>query len=69
MGVEIGLLKGRKADYLVYRASSTSVVTAKSSDSRMERPNPSSSSARTPVALHGLSFSADNTRRVSPRYA
>ena len=45
-----------------------SVVIARSSDSKMERPNPSSSSARTPVALHGPSFSEDNTRRVSLRY-
>ncbi len=45
-----------------------SVVIARSFDSRMARPNPSSCSARTPVALHGLSFSEDNTRRVSLRY-
>ena len=53
---------------MVCRASSTSVVIARSSDSRMARPNPSSCNARTPVALHGPSFSEDNTRRVSLRY-
>jgi hypothetical protein len=56
------------ADKLDCRASSTSVVTARSSDSKMARPNLSSSSARTLVALRGLSFSEDNTRRVSLRY-
>lgn len=50
------------------RASFTSVVTARSSDSRMARASLSSSSARTPVVLHGLFFSEDNTRRVSLRY-
>jgi hypothetical protein len=53
---------------MAYRASSTSVVIARSSDSRMARPSPSSFNARTPVALHGPSFSEDNTRRVSLRY-
>ena len=53
---------------MVYRASSTFVVIARSSDSRMERPNPSSFNARTPVALLGPSFSEDNTRRVFLRY-
>ena len=56
------------ADCLVSRASSTSVVIARSSDSRMERLNLYSSNARTPVALHGPSFSEDNIRRVSLRY-
>merc|ERR1711964_909552 len=49
------------------RASSTSAVIPRSSASRMERPNPSSSNARTPAELPGLSCSADNTRRVSLR--
>jgi hypothetical protein len=53
---------------MIYRASFTSVVIARSSDSRMARPSPSSCNARTPVALHGPSFSEDNTRRVSLRY-
>lgn len=64
----IGFERRQVADRMVCRASSTSVVIARSSDSRMARPNPSSCSARTPVALHGLSFSEDNTRRVFPRY-
>lgn len=51
-----------------YRESFTSVVIARSSDSRTERPSPFSSSARTPVALHGLFCSEDSTRRVSLRY-
>merc|ERR1712058_2220 len=40
------------------RASSTSAVIPRSSASRMERPNPSSSNARTPAELPGLSCSA-----------
>jgi hypothetical protein len=52
----------------VYRASSTSVVIARSSASRTESLSRSSSNARTHVASHGPFFSADSTRRVSPRY-
>jgi hypothetical protein len=51
----------------VYRASSTSVVTARSSDSRMARPSPCSCSARTPARSHGQLSTAGNTRRVSLR--
>jgi hypothetical protein len=50
------------------RASSTSVVIARSSVSKTARPSPSSSNARILVALPGPSFSEDNTRRVSLRY-
>ena len=57
-----------EADGVIYRASFTSVVIVRSSDSRMEKPNPSSCSARTLAVLHGPSFSEDNTRRVSLRY-
>lgn len=49
----------------IYRVSCTSVATAGSSASRMENPNPSSSSARTLAGYPGLSCTAANTRRVS----
>jgi len=55
-------------DRLTYRASFTSVVIARSSDSKTAKPSPYSSNARTLVASHGLFFSADNTRRASLRY-
>ena len=58
----------RRLTFWVYRASSMSVVIAKSSASKMERPNLSSFSARTPVALHGQFFSEDSTGRVSLRF-
>jgi hypothetical protein len=57
------------ADGLNYRESYMSAVTARSSDSKMERPSPSSFNARIPAVSHGLFFSEDNTRRVSLRYA
>jgi hypothetical protein len=44
------------------------VVTARSSDSKMERPNLSSSNARIPAVSHGPFSSEDITRRVSLRY-
>lgn len=43
------------------------VATAKSSDSKTARPNPSSYSARTRGELHGRCYSGGNTRRVSLR--
>lgn len=49
----------------IYRASCTSVATAGSSASRMESPNPSSSSARTLAGYPGLSCTVASTRRVS----
>ena len=65
---KLDLVDMRKADKWIYRANFMSAATARSSDSRMERQNPSSSSARTLVVLHGPSFSENNTRRVSLRY-
>ena len=59
----------RLTRFVAYRASSTSVVTARSSVSRTANPSLFSSSARTPVALHGPFSSDVNTRRVSLRYA
>ena len=53
--------------FLKYRASSTSVVTAKSSDSRMARPKAFSSSERTHVGSPGRRCSGGSTRRVSLR--
>ena len=47
------------------RVSCTSVATAGSSASRMESPNPSSSSARTLAGYPGLSSTVASTRRVS----
>jgi hypothetical protein len=64
----IGLGRRCNTDRMVCRASSTSVVIARSSDSRTARLNPSSFNARTPVALLGPSFSEDSTRRGSLRY-
>lgn len=61
-------IRGYLADRLFCRASSTSVVIARSSDSKTARLNHSSSNARTPVELPGPFFSEDNTRRVSLRY-
>jgi hypothetical protein len=49
------------------RVNSTSVATTKSSDSRMERANLFSFSARIPVESPGPFCSDDNTRRVSQR--
>jgi hypothetical protein len=57
------------ADVLAYRESSTSVVIARSSGSRMANPNLYSSSARTLAVLRGPSSSEDSTRRVSLRYS
>lgn len=51
----------------IYRASSSSAVTPRSSASRTESPSPSSSSARTPAASHGLFSSVASTARVSLR--
>ena len=48
-----------------YRVSCTSVATARSSASRMESPNPSSSSARTLAGYLGLCSTVASTRRVS----
>ncbi len=45
-----------------------SVVIAKSSVSRMEKPNPFSCSERTRVVLHGQLYTDGSTRRVLPRY-
>ena len=50
-----------------YRASSTSVVIARSSASRMARPSPYSSSARTHARSPGQPFTDGSTRRVSLR--
>ncbi len=50
------------------RVSSTSGGTARYSDSKTARPNPSSSSAKTPDVLRGLHCSEGSTRRVSLRY-
>ena len=47
------------------RVSCTSVATARSSASRMESPNPSSSSARTLAGYLGLCSTVASTRRVS----
>jgi hypothetical protein len=55
------------ADRVVCRASSTSVVIAKSSDSRMARPKAFSSSERTHVGSPGRRCSGGSTRRVSLR--
>lgn len=48
-----------------FRVSCTSVATAGSSASRMESPNPSSSSARILAGYPGLSSTVASTRRVS----
>jgi len=53
----------------ICRASSTSVVTARSSVSRTANQSRFSSNARTPAASHGPFSSDVNTGRVSPRYA
>ena len=50
-----------------FRASSTSVVTARSSASRMANPSRFSCSAKTPAASLGLCSSDDRIRRVSLR--
>lgn len=50
---------------LINRVSCTSVATARSSASRMESPNPSSSSARTLAGYLGLCSTVASTRRVS----
>lgn len=52
-----------------YRVRSTSAATLKFSASRMARPSLYFSSARTPAASAGPSSTADNTARVSLRYA
>lgn len=57
----------QNADGLVYRASSTSVAIARSSDSRMANPSLCSCNARTLAVSPGPSSSEDNTRRVSLR--
>ena len=51
----------------INRASSTSVVTARSSASRTERPSPFSSSARTLARFTGPLSTEGRTRRVSLR--
>lgn len=51
----------------IYRASYTSVVTARSSASRMARPSPFSSSARTLARFTGPPCTEGRTRRVSLR--
>ncbi|KAH8627265.1 hypothetical protein IG631_17033 [Alternaria alternata] len=51
----------------INRASSTSVVTARSSASRTERPSPCSSSARTLARFTGPLSTEGRTRRVSLR--
>lgn len=57
-----------EADWVTYnRASSTSVVTARSSVSRTASPSRSSCSARTPARSPGPSFTADSTRREFQR--
>jgi hypothetical protein len=50
-----------------YRASCTSVVTARSSASRTARPSPCSSRGRTPARSHGRPFTDGCIRRVSLR--
>lgn len=59
-------LTGTYADGM-FRASYTSVVTARSSDSRMASLRACSSSARTPAGSLGPFSSEGNTRRVSLR--
>ena len=51
------------------RGRSMFVATRRYSGSRMANPNPFSSSARTLAVSPGLSSTADNTARVSLRYA
>ena len=55
------------ANNCLYRASSSSAATAKSSAFKMANPNPSSSSERTPAGSHGRLYSDGNTRRASQR--
>lgn len=50
------------------RASCSFEATARFSDSRTARPNPSSFSARTLAALHGPYCAVDSEERVSLRY-
>lgn len=57
------------ADIAIYRANSSSAPTARSSASRTARPSRSSSSARTPAALHGPLSAVARGERVSLRYA
>jgi hypothetical protein len=54
-------------DFQCYRASCSSVATARSSASPPESPSLFSSSARTPAASHGLFSSVASTARVSLR--
>jgi hypothetical protein len=65
-GNEAAAIDGPGADG-IHRASSSSVVTARSSVSRTARPSPFSSSARTPARSHGRLCTDGCTRRVSLR--
>jgi hypothetical protein len=65
-GYEAAAIDGHGADGY-NRASSSSVVTARSSVSRTERPSPFSSSARTPARSHGRLCTGGCTRRASLR--
>jgi hypothetical protein len=63
---DIGRIE-RLTSYLLDRVNSTSVATARSSDSRRANPSLSSFSERTRVVSHGLSSTGDSTVRVSLR--